>query len=76
MKHSIALAALLTAGLMTASPVRAADIASPMAPELKQTERDGWTFAIAPYFWAAGMSGDAGLSACPPYISTWTSATF
>ena len=65
MRYSIALAAVLTAGLMAASPVRAADITSPMAPELKQTEKDGWTFAIAPYFWAAGMSGDAGLFGLP-----------
>jgi hypothetical protein len=64
MNHSIALA-VLTAGLMVVSPVRAADITPPMAPKVKQTERDGWTFAIAPYFWAAGMSGDAGLFGLP-----------
>ncbi|MBZ9605431.1 hypothetical protein [Phyllobacterium chamaecytisi] len=65
MKYSISLIALIAAGLLAATPVRAADITSPMAPELKQTERDGWTFAIAPYFWAAGMSGDAGLFGLP-----------
>jgi hypothetical protein len=36
-----------------------------MAPELKQTEREGWTFAVSPYFWAAGMSGDTGLFGLP-----------
>ena len=66
MRYSIAFATVLTAGLLATSPVRAADITSPMAPELKQTEKDGWTFAIAPYFWAAGMSGDTGLFGLPP----------
>ena len=65
MKLSIALASALAAGLLITSPVRAADITSPMAPELKQTEREGWTFAVSPYFWAAGMSGDTGLFGLP-----------
>jgi hypothetical protein len=65
MKYSIAFAFVLAAGLLTANPVRAADITSPMAPELKQTEREGWTFAVSPYFWAAGMSGDTGLFGLP-----------
>ena len=65
MKLSITLASALAAGLLFASPVSAADIASPMAPELKQTEKDGWTFAVSPYFWAAGMSGDTGLFGLP-----------
>jgi hypothetical protein len=65
MKSSIALASVLAAGLMVASPSFAADITSPMAPELQQTEREGWTFAVSPYFWAAGMSGDTGLFGLP-----------
>ncbi|MBB3238417.1 DUF481 domain-containing protein [Phyllobacterium endophyticum] len=65
MRHSIAFATMLAAGLLTAMPVRAADIASPMAPELNQVEKEGWTFAFSPYFWAAGMSGDTGLFGLP-----------
>ena len=65
MKHSTALASVLAVGLVIASPAGAADITSPMAPELKQTEREGWTFAVAPYFWAAGMSGDTELFGLP-----------
>ncbi|MCA1443578.1 hypothetical protein I6F07_25865 [Ensifer sp. IC4062] len=39
--------------------VNAADIYSPMTPELQQTTTEsGWTFSFAPYFWAAGLSGD------------------
>jgi hypothetical protein len=58
MKYSITFASVLALGLLAISPVRAADIYSAMAPELKQTEKEGWTFAFAPYFWAAGLSGD------------------
>jgi len=37
----------------------AADITSPMTPDVKETTTDsGWTFSIAPYFWAAGLKGD------------------
>ncbi len=45
-------------GILFAGSAMAADIYSAMAPELKQTEKEGWTFAFAPYFWAAGLSGD------------------
>ncbi len=65
MKLSGTLGTALAAGLLLASPAGAADITSPMAPELKQTEREGWTFAVSPYFWAAGMSGDTGLFGLP-----------
>jgi hypothetical protein len=58
MRHSIAFASALAVALLSALPTRAADIYSAMAPELKQTEKEGWTFAVAPYFWAAGLSGD------------------
>lgn len=37
----------------------AADIQSPMTPEVHETTTEsGWTFSFAPYFWAAGLSGD------------------
>jgi hypothetical protein len=42
-----------------AGTVNAADIYSPMTPELQQTVTEGgWAFSFAPYFWAAGLSGD------------------
>jgi len=65
MKKFMALASVLVAGLFTAGPVRAADIYSAMAPEVNTIERDGWTFAVSPYFWAAGISGDTGLFGLP-----------
>ncbi|MGK9286664.1 hypothetical protein [Sinorhizobium meliloti] len=44
---------------LVAGTVKAADIYSPMTPELQQTTTEsGWTFSFAPYFWAAGLSGD------------------
>lgn len=37
----------------------AADIYSPVTPQVQQTTTEsGWTFTFAPYFWAAGLSGD------------------
>jgi len=51
-------AAVLCAGLGVASSVQAADIA-PGIPEAKVVEsQSGWTYTVAPYFWAAGLSGD------------------
>ena len=39
-------------------PAGAADMVSPMTPELKTVASEqGWTFSVAPYFWAAGLSG-------------------
>ncbi|GEC35522.1 hypothetical protein [Sinorhizobium fredii] len=47
------------ASLLLGGGVMAADVYSPMTPEVPQTEtEDGWTFTFAPYFWAAGISGD------------------
>jgi len=41
----------------------AADVAPVMTPEVKQVETEsGWTFTVAPYFWAAGLSGDVGMN--------------
>lgn len=41
----------------------AADVAPVMTPEAKQVETEsGWTFTVAPYFWAAGLSGDVGMN--------------
>ncbi|WP_436103518.1 hypothetical protein [Pararhizobium sp. LjRoot238] len=45
--------------LLFTGGVMAGDIYSPMTPPAQQAETEaGWTFAIAPYFWAAGISGD------------------
>lgn len=44
---------------LVAGTVKAADSYSPMTPELQQTTTEsGWTFSFAPYFWAAGLSGE------------------
>lgn len=51
-------AIVLLAGVSAASIGNAADL-TPLAPEAKTVEtRSGWEFAVAPYFWAAGISGD------------------
>jgi hypothetical protein len=45
--------------LWLADPAGAADIVSPMTPDLKPVVTEqGWTYVVAPYFWAAGLSGD------------------
>jgi hypothetical protein len=45
--------------LLFTGGVMAADAYSPMTPQAQQAEtEEGWTFAFAPYFWAAGLSGD------------------
>jgi hypothetical protein len=36
----------------------AADVVSPVTPEAQTVTKEGWTFTFAPYFWAAGISGD------------------
>ena len=42
-----------------ASGALAADAVSPVAPEpATVVTKEGWTFTVAPYFWAAGLSGD------------------
>ncbi|CCF00878.1 hypothetical protein [Sinorhizobium fredii] len=44
---------------LSAGTAMAADVYSPMTPEVQQTTTEtGWTFSFAPYFWAAGLSGD------------------
>ncbi|MET0943203.1 MAG: hypothetical protein ABWY13_17765 [Mesorhizobium sp.] len=55
--RSFGFAGLLSATLLTA-PAFAADVVAPMAPEAVPVESGGWTFTVAPYFWAAGISGD------------------
>jgi hypothetical protein len=31
------------------------------SPSAQEPERSGWTFSIAPYFWATAVSGDVGV---------------
>jgi hypothetical protein len=44
-------------GSLFVSAANGADAVSPMTPEAKTTTESGWTFTVAPYFWAAGLSG-------------------
>jgi len=51
-------AIVMLAVLSTTSLGDAADL-TPLAPEAKTVEtRSGWEFTVAPYFWAAGISGN------------------
>ncbi len=53
-RYSTGSIAVLVASLLTIAPARSADI-EPLPPA------DEWTFTVAPYLWAAGLSGDIGL---------------
>ncbi|MCW1411900.1 hypothetical protein OLZ32_27150 [Rhizobium sp. 1AS11] len=56
---------LLLAGICAASVGNAADV-TPLTPEAKTVEsQSGWEFTFAPYFWAAGLSGDIGQFGLP-----------
>ncbi|AYG58927.1 hypothetical protein [Rhizobium jaguaris] len=56
-----------SAALLLNSAAFAADIAQTVSPEATQINTEsGWTFTFAPYFWAAGMSGDVGQFGLPP----------
>ncbi|MBX5220637.1 hypothetical protein HJC04_10010 [Rhizobium sp. NLR8a] len=59
MKRRTALTTAFIGGFLFSAGAMAADIKSPLTPEAHQAETEtGWTFAFAPYFWAAGLSGD------------------
>jgi hypothetical protein len=51
--------------LAMASPAIAADVVAPMAPEAVPIAAGQWTFTIAPYFWAARISGDVAQFGAP-----------
>ncbi|MDX8444466.1 hypothetical protein [Mesorhizobium captivum] len=52
--------------LCLANNAGAADLVSPVTPDLKPVVTEqGWTFSVAPYFWAAGLSGDVGQFGLP-----------
>lgn len=58
MKVKLTLALACVCGLLFAGDANADDEVQ-VAPEAPQViGGDGWTFAFAPYFWAAGLSGD------------------
>lgn len=67
MKHRIASTLLCAALGLTAHGASAADLAPvAVAPDAQQIETEsGWTFTFAPYFWAAGLSGDVGSFGLP-----------
>ncbi len=62
MKYRIASTFFCMGLCMLGQSAAAADIAPVvMTPEAQQVETEsGWTFTVAPYFWAAGLSGDVG----------------
>lgn len=50
--------ALLCGFLLLAHSAGAADAVSPVTPDPQPViTESGWTFSVAPYFWAAGLSG-------------------
>src|SRR4051812_31800311 len=52
--------------LYVAHPASAADLVSPVTPDTRPVVTEsGWTYTIAPYFWAAGLSGDVGSFGLP-----------
>ncbi len=66
MKTIVCALAFAGAALL-ATGANAADVYTPVAPEVQQvTTESGWTFTIAPYFWAAGLSGDMDQFGLPP----------
>ncbi len=68
MKMLSRLETVLMLGLLAAVPAQAADVPIPMSPEQVEAEADGWTFAVSPYFWAAGLSGDIAQFGLPATI--------
>lgn len=66
MKLVIRAVALLALGLMAPVGAQSADLDIPAPPSEKPVEQDGWRFAVSPYFWAAGLSGDTAQFGAPP----------
>ena len=67
MKLGLTCTAACAGSLLLAGSAGAADVYSPVAPETQQVvTEEGWTFAVAPYFWAAGISGEVGQFGLPP----------
>lgn len=67
MKLALAFTLTCVGSLLLAEGARAADVYSPVTPEARQVvTEEGWTFSVAPYFWAAGISGEVGQFGLPP----------
>lgn len=65
MRSLLLLATVLGAGLGVASSAYTADITLGI-PDAKVVENEGgWTYTVAPYFWAAGLSGDVAQFSLP-----------
>lgn len=63
---TIILAAAVLFSVAAGSAASAADLQQPfIVPEAKPAANDGWTFAVSPYFWGAGISGDVGQFGLP-----------
>ncbi|MGE3872463.1 MAG: hypothetical protein AB7F74_05850 [Parvibaculaceae bacterium] len=60
MSCHLKLACGLAALICIAGPASAADLVAP-----EQANESGWTFAVAPYFWATGLTGDVGVDGLP-----------
>lgn len=57
--RSLFAAAVLVGALQTSASAADIEVAEPPATPVEPTNE--WRFAIAPYFWAAGLSGDVGV---------------
>lgn len=67
MKFGLASILTCVGGLLLVGGARAADVYSPVTPKAEQiVTAEGWTFTAAPYFWAAGISGEVGQFGLPP----------
>jgi hypothetical protein len=67
MKLGLVCTATCAGFLLLADGATAADVYSPVTPEAQQiVTEEGWTFSVAPYFWAAGISGEVGQFGLPP----------
>jgi hypothetical protein len=66
MKLVIRTVALLALGVLAPVGAQSADLDIPATPSEKPIEQDGWRFAVSPYFWAAGLSGDMAQFGAPP----------
>jgi hypothetical protein len=66
MRYSKLKSLMIAAAFLPALPAQAADAPVAISPVIVEGEAGGWTFAIAPYFWIAGLSGDLGQFDLPP----------
>jgi hypothetical protein len=66
MKSTVASILACVGSLLSAESAMAADVYTPVAPQAEQVvTENGWTFTVAPYFWATSMSGKVGAFGAP-----------